>query len=94
MEEGCRDVGLTRMKITSKAHFCLLWVVAISALSALAGQAPAARMTFLDNGEVRIGMDLALGGAVTFISICGYRTDGDQVDRALARRRKLPLIWA
>ena len=25
-------------------------------------------MTFLDNGEVRIGMDLALGGAVTFIS--------------------------
>jgi hypothetical protein len=25
-------------------------------------------MTFLDNGEIRIGMDLALGGAVTFIS--------------------------
>ena len=25
-------------------------------------------MTFLDNGQVRIGMDLALGGAVTFIS--------------------------
>ena len=29
---------------------------------------PAPRMTYLDNGEVRIGMDLALGGAVTFIS--------------------------
>lgn len=29
---------------------------------------PKPRMTFLDNGEVRIGMDLALGGAVTFIS--------------------------
>jgi len=29
---------------------------------------PASRMTFLDNGEVREGMDLALGGAVTFIS--------------------------
>jgi hypothetical protein len=29
---------------------------------------PPPRMTFLDNGEVRIGMDLALGGAVTFIS--------------------------
>lgn len=29
---------------------------------------PAPRMTFLDNGEVRIGMDLALGGAVTFVS--------------------------
>ncbi len=25
-------------------------------------------MTFLDNGEVRVGMDLGLGGAVTFIS--------------------------
>jgi hypothetical protein len=29
---------------------------------------PAPKMTFLDNGEVRIGMDLALGGAVTFIA--------------------------
>jgi hypothetical protein len=29
---------------------------------------PAPNMTFLDNGDVRIGMDLALGGAVTFIS--------------------------
>ena len=29
---------------------------------------PTPKMTFLDNGEVRIGMDLALGGAVTFIS--------------------------
>ena len=29
---------------------------------------PAPNMTFLDNGEVRIGMDLALGCAVTFIS--------------------------
>ena len=29
---------------------------------------PAPNMTYLDNGEVRIGMDLALGGAVTFIS--------------------------
>ncbi len=31
-------------------------------------QLPAPKLTFLDNGEVRIGMDLALGGAVTFIS--------------------------
>jgi len=28
---------------------------------------PAPKMTYLDNGEVRIGMDLALGGAVTFL---------------------------
>ena len=56
------------MKITSKAHFCLCFVVALGALGTIGGQAPAPRMTFLDNGEVRIGMDLALGGAVTFIS--------------------------
>jgi hypothetical protein len=35
--------------------------------AALAGGA-AERMTFLDNGEVRIGMDLSLGGAVTHLS--------------------------
>ena len=39
---------------------------------AIAGRAatalPTPRMTYLDNGNVRIGMDLALGGAVTFIS--------------------------
>jgi hypothetical protein len=29
---------------------------------------PAPHMTYLDNGEVRVGMDLALGGAVTFMS--------------------------
>ncbi len=29
---------------------------------------PEPKMTFLDNGQVRIGMDLSLGGAVTFIS--------------------------
>lgn len=29
---------------------------------------PVPQMTFLDNGEVRVGLDLALGGAVTFLS--------------------------
>ncbi|MGO9201287.1 MAG: hypothetical protein ACLQM8_12235 [Limisphaerales bacterium] len=45
-------------------------VAATSAIGVLAEAAslPAPKMTFLDNGEVRIGMDLALGGAVTFIS--------------------------
>jgi len=39
-------------------------------LTCFAGQPlrPAPRMSFLDNGEVRVGMDLALGGVVTFIS--------------------------
>ena len=57
------------MQITSSALFWLCFVI-LSAFSTLAGQAPppAPKLTFLDNGEVRIGMDLALGGAVTFIS--------------------------
>lgn len=39
-------------------------------LSTLAAERafPEPRMTYLDNGEVRVGMDLALGGAVTFLS--------------------------
>ena len=50
-----------------------LWAVfGILLHPAIAGRAatalPTPRMTFLDNGHVRIGMDLALGGAVTFIS--------------------------
>jgi hypothetical protein len=43
--------------------------VSVGLLSGFAGQAlPASQMTSLDNGQVRVGMDLALGGAVTFIS--------------------------
>jgi len=52
-----------------------LWLSAALVLSlqsvgglVAAGSLPEPRMTFLDNGEVRVGMDLALGGAVTFIS--------------------------
>lgn len=49
------------------ALLCSLWLGL--GLSGWAAQSlPKPRMTFLDNGEVRIGMDLALGGAVTFIS--------------------------
>ncbi len=57
------------MKITLRVHFWLGFLT-LSTLNPLAGPAPqlAPKMTFLDNGEVRIGMDLALGGAVTFIS--------------------------
>ncbi len=51
----------------------LFWLSIVAATSAVgilaeAASLPAPRMTFLDNGEVRIGMDLALGGAVTYIS--------------------------
>jgi len=48
-----------------------LWLaLGVGALNVNGGQRslPAPRMTFLDNGQVRIGMDLALGGAVTYIS--------------------------
>jgi hypothetical protein len=46
--------------------FAILFHPAVAGRGATA--LPAPRMTYLDNGEVRIGMDLALGGAVTFIS--------------------------
>jgi hypothetical protein len=57
------------MQITLRLHFWLCSII-LCTLNTLAGQArrPAPQITFLDNGEVRIGMDLALGGAVTFIS--------------------------
>ena len=59
-----------RMKIRSELHLSLCFAGALCALSTFCGQAqqPAPKITFLDDGEVRIGMDLALGGAVTFIS--------------------------
>ncbi len=46
-------------------------LVALAALGALtAGEAPrpAAQMSYLDNGVVKIGADLALGGAITFLA--------------------------
>jgi hypothetical protein len=41
---------------------------------------PEPRMTFLDNGEVRLGMDLALGGAVTHLSCKDH--PGNLINRA------------
>ena len=52
----------------SQPHALLCFIALLGAFGTRAGQLPPPRMTFLDNGEVRIGMDLALGGAVTFIS--------------------------
>lgn len=49
-------------------HFGVFAMVGLACCLAGAPSLPAPRMTYLDNGEVRIGMDLALGGAVTFIS--------------------------
>lgn len=48
-----------------------LWLVAfLTILKAMAAptQLPEPRMVYLENEQVRIGMDLALGGAVTFLS--------------------------
>jgi len=47
---------------------CLLAALCELCVFAAQPALPTPKMTFLDNGEVRIGMDLALGGAVTFIS--------------------------
>ncbi len=49
---------------------CLLSTLLLCSLNAQSAPSapPTPRMTFLDNGEVRIGMDLALGGAVTFLA--------------------------
>jgi hypothetical protein len=63
------DIGQTNNRTHLKLYCSFCSALVIFALSALGGQAlPPALMTFLDNGEVRIGMDLALGGTVTFIS--------------------------
>src|SRR5512137_2229551 len=59
-----RKIGLFSSSFGLAPILSFLAVVCYGAPSSL----PAPRMTFLDNGEVRIGMDLALGGAVTFIS--------------------------
>jgi hypothetical protein len=66
-----RSCGKTSVKPEHQLRllFAFFVLVAANALNALAERAlPAPQMTLLDNGEVRIGMDLALGGAVTFIS--------------------------
>ena len=55
----CRALGI--------AYCCLPVLLAVS-VPAVTPQLPEPRMTFLDNGKVCIGMDLSLGGAVTFIS--------------------------
>ncbi len=53
-----------------RIHSYLCLFVTFLGLTVASGESPRpeAKMTYLDNGEVRIGMDLALGGAVTFIS--------------------------
>lgn len=51
--------------------WCLIFLFLVSRIAQAtpgAPKFPPEKMTFLDNGEVRVGMDLSLGGAVTFIS--------------------------
>jgi hypothetical protein len=69
-KQDVRGLNRMRMQTRSELHLCRCFAVALCALSPFSGRAqqPAPKLTFLDNGEVRIGMDLSLGGAVTFIS--------------------------
>lgn len=54
--------------LTALPAFCVATLFLPIVATAASRPRPEPKMTFLDNGEVRIGMDLALGGAVTFIS--------------------------
>lgn len=67
------NIGTAKPFVTRKRFlFCLSGIIApgLLGLHALGTQPklPDPQMAFLDNGEVRVGMDLALGDAVTFIS--------------------------
>ena len=64
---------LSLHRVHPRLLFSLVALLSALPLAAWAEQGakhslPAPQMTYLDNGEVRIGMDLALGGAVTFLS--------------------------
>jgi len=70
MNPACRA---TFSSVWARGLHCFtggLAALTLAAGAALGGQPdlPEPRMTFLDNGEVRVGMDLSLGGAVTFLS--------------------------
>jgi hypothetical protein len=59
------------MRRHASNRWALVGLITVLGVVGRLGGAPAPpepKMTYLDNGEVRIGMDLALGGAVTFIS--------------------------
>jgi hypothetical protein len=64
------DMFECKQKSSLKVCSLLGPLLALCLLSGVTGQTalPAPKMTFLANGDVRIGMDLSLGGAVTFIS--------------------------
>jgi hypothetical protein len=56
------------MMRTFKSHLWLVVLLTVFRATAAPAQLPEPRMVYLENEQVRIGMDLALGGAVTFLS--------------------------
>lgn len=66
---GRHLVGLRLRLCVSAANLLCLWLWMVANQSS-AGEAPRPepRMSFLDNGTVKIGADLALGGAITWLS--------------------------
>lgn len=46
------------------------WLLLVVSCALTAAERPEPRMSFLDNGVVKIGADLALGGAITWLSHC------------------------
>jgi hypothetical protein len=56
------------MTLKSNRLWCLVTALGLLSSPDMRAERPEPKMSFLDNGEVRVGMDLSLGGAVTFIS--------------------------
>src|SRR5579871_847841 len=49
-------------------HLCACLLICAGATHAQPTTQPTPRMGYLDNGQIRIGVDLNLGGAITWIS--------------------------
>ena len=50
-------------------------VWALACVTSLMAATPEARMSFLDNGVIRIGVNLNAGGAITYLSLSGSQTN-------------------
>lgn len=61
-----------RTTMRTPGRYLAILILTLAGVSALAAEFPEPDMSWLDNGEVRVGFDLALGGAVTHISGRGH----------------------
>ena len=77
MIETYESLGNTRTSQMLACSLCGAIVIALVAPNAMADNGPerarrqAAKMSYLDNGVIRLGVDLNLGGAITYLSRSG-----------------------